>query len=317
MMHIEGRQHVSHAILVVGSINLDLILHCSRLPVEGEALIGERYEYIPGGKGANQAVAAARAGADVTFVGRTGADSNGRLLRASLAPERVELSLLSEDPDHPTGLAVIIVEEGGTNRLIVYPGANDHVPAADIERAFERPFDGVIANLEISDEAIYTLGRLCATHGVPLVVDAGPARPFDFGPLRGLTVISPNESEASFIAGVGCGTHAETIEAARIIRAVTGAEIVLLKLGARGSLLFGDNLCVPVPAFPIRAVDPTAAGDAFTAAFLVRYLESGDLRAAARFANAAGALACLTPGAQPSLPPRTAIDACLASHGEG
>jgi len=305
---------MSHAILVVGSINLDLILHCSRLPVEGEALVGERYEYIPGGKGANQAVAAARAGAEVTFVGRTGADSNGRLLRASLAPERVDLSLLSEDPDYPTGLAAIIVEEEGTNRIIVYPGANGHLPAADIERAFERPFDGVIANLEISDEAIYALGRLSAAHGVPLILDAGPARPFDFGPLRGLTVISPNESEASFIAGVGCATEAQAVEAARRIRAATGAGLALLKLGARGSLLFADNLCELVPAFPIRAVDPTAAGDAFTAAFLVRYLESGDLRAAARFANAAGALACLTAGAQPSLPTRAAVEEFLASR---
>ncbi len=306
---------MTHAILVVGSINLDIILRCNRLPLEGEALIGDRYEYIPGGKGANQAVAAARAGAEVTFVGRTGADANGRLLRASLAPERVDLSLLSEDHDHPTGLAAIIVEEGGTNRMIVYPGANNHLPAADIEKAFERHFDGVIANLEVSDDAIYALGRRCAAQGVPLIVDAGPTRAFDFAPLRGLTVISPNESEASFIAGVGCATEAQAVEAAGRIRAATGAAIVLLKLGARGSLLFGDALCELVPAFPIRAVDPTAAGDAFTAAFLVRYLEGGDLRAAVRFANAAGALACLVSGAQPSLPTRAAVEEFLAAQG--
>lgn len=305
------------SILVVGSINLDLILRCARLPNAGEALIGERYDHIPGGKGANQAVAAARLGARVSFVGRTGSDANGRLLRARLAPEGVDLSLLSEDPDHPTGLAVVIVETDGTNRILVYTGANEHVPVSDIERALTRRFDGVIANLEIGNEAIYALGSRCEALGLPFVLDAGPARGFDFARLRGLTVLSPNESEASFVAGVPCSTDDEACACARLLLDRTGARLVLLKLGARGSLLLGDSACELVPPFPVRAVDPTAAGDAFTAAFLVRYLERGGLRDAALFANAAGALACLVTGAQPSLPRRAAVEELLATRGKG
>ena len=289
-------------ILVVGSLNMDLRLSLTRMPAAGETCFGRDYAYIPGGKGANQAVAAARLGGEVVFCGRRGKDANGSALEAGLQKEGVDVSLLTADPAAQTGLAVIPVEDDGQNRIVVLSGANMRVSAADLREAFRRPIDAVIAQLEIPLETVFALHAITREKNIPLILDAGPAMPLELERLEGIEVISPNETETSAITGIHVTDDPSALRAAEEIEKRSRAKYVVLKLGGRGCLLYGQGLRRFYPACPVRPVDTTAAGDAFTAALTVRYLETGDMEAAVSYANQAGALAVTRKGAQPSLP---------------
>jgi ribokinase len=298
-------------ILVIGSINMDLVLQLERLPSPGENLLGTSYSYVPGGKGANQAVAAARLGAEVRFVARVGADPHGARLREGLRAEGIDTSTVSADDTLPSGLAVIAVEQSGQNRIVVYPGANMALDQSCVADAFEPAPDAVMLQLEVPDAVIAAAIGRAREKGVRVILDAGPARPIDLALLDGIEVLSPNQSEVTALCGLPCETLSEAQEAARVLSDRSGARHVVLKLGAQGALLCRGDECRHVPAFDVNAVDPTAAGDAFTAAMAVRWLECGDLLEAVRFANAAGALAASALGAQPSLPRRVAVEAFL------
>jgi ribokinase len=304
-------------ILVVGSINMDLVLEMDRLPEGGETLLGRRYSYIPGGKGANQAVAAARLGAEVTFVGRVGRDAHGNTLREHLARETVDSELLAVDEAAQTGFAVIPVEESGQNRIVVYAGANLTIRAQDVEKAFEASYDALLVNLEISQAIVEEACRQAAAHGVPVVLDAGPVRDFDLRALGGLEVISPNETETRAYSGLPCGTDEEAARACRKLADLTGSRFVVLKLGERGAFLYeaAAGRGQRVAGFPVKAVDTTAAGDAFTAGLAAQYLRTGELPRAVRYANAAGALAVTRLGAQPSMPRRAEVESFLRERG--
>jgi ribokinase len=304
-------------ILVVGSINMDLMLEMDRLPAAGESVLGSRYSYLPGGKGANQAVAAARLGAEVTFVGRVGRDAHGDTLREHLAREAIHGELLAQDGQAQTGFAAIPVEPGGQNRIIVYAGANLAIRPEDVERAFERSFDALVVNLEISPGIVEEACRQAGRRGVPVFLDAGPVREMDLGRLTGLHVLSPNETETRAYSGLPCGTDEEAARASRRLAEITGSRFVALKLGERGCFLYesSSGRGQRVPGFPVRAVDATAAGDAFTAGLAAQYLRTGDLLRAARYANAAGALAVTRLGAQPSMPKRAEVEAFLRERG--
>ncbi len=290
------------AILVVGSINMDLVLQTERAPLAGESFIGREYGYVPGGKGANQAVAAARLGADVTFVGKIGADAHGTKLKERLQEQGISTESLTVDQGSQTGLAVIMVEASGQNRIIVYPGANMAIGERDVERAFERPYDAVMTNLEIPQPIVVEVCRRAREKGIPVVLDAGPAQPFDLGQVPGLEILTPNETETLALVGRECGTAEEAEAAAQALAAASGARFVVIKMGRQGALLYDEGTARLLPAFDVEAVDTTAAGDAFTAAVTVHYLRHGDLARAVQYANAAGALAVTRLGAQPSLP---------------
>ena len=296
-------------ILVVGSLNMDLRLSLARMPAAGETCFGQDYAYIPGGKGANQAVAAARLGGQVVFCGRRGEDANGRILEEGLRADGVDTSYLTADPDAQTGLAVIPVEEDGQNRIIVLSGANMRVGEADLRAALRQPFDGVICQLEIPLEAVFSLHEMTREKGIPLILDAGPAMSLPLHRLRGVEVISPNETETRAITGIPITDDASALEAARRIKEEAQARFVVLKLGGRGALLYGERTERFYPAYPVRAVDTTAAGDAFTAALTLRYLETGDMQAAMEWAGIAGALTVTKAGAQPSLPTAVELEA--------
>ncbi len=292
-------------------MNMDLVLTADRIPAPGESYFGETYHTIPGGKGANQAVAAARLGATVTFAGRVGNDSNGRRLVENLAANGIDTAGVTIDEEHPTGLAVIIVEPGGANRIMVYPGANMRLAFDDVRSALSGSYDAIMMNFEIPDDVVFAVTERAAPRAVPVVIDAGPARSFELERLGGVEVLSPNETETEVLTGMRCDSDAATEEAARALRARSDARLVIIKLGERGSLAYDGRTMRKTRAFPVEAVDATAAGDAFTAGFAVRYFSRRDLSDSLRFAAAAGAIAVTRLGAQPSLPSARETEAFL------
>jgi ribokinase len=295
-------------ILVVGSINTDLVLEVDRLPNRGENLIGERHSYLSGGKGANQAIAAARLGAEVALVGRVGKDSQGDTLRAELEREGIDTRWVTSTTSAPTGLAVITVERHGENRIIVYPGANMTLDASCVLEALTETFDAVMLQLEVPDEVVVAVCSAAREKGIPVVLDAGPARSFDLSLVHGIAILTPNQTEALALTGLPCDSIERAEVAARALYASSGARFVVVKMGELGALVLAEGSATHVPAFAVEAVDPTAAGDAFTAALLVRWLATGNILDAARYGNAAGSLAASKLGAQQSLPHRAAVD---------
>lgn len=302
------------SILDVGSVNMDLVLRSERVPLVGESLIGQEYVYVPGGKGANQAVAAARLGAEVTFVGRIGADAHGSRLKAELQAQGISTDLVRVDTDAQTGLAVIMLEHSGENRILVYPGANMSIRREDIEPAFEQRHDAVMITLEIPPEVVISVCSKAREKQIPTVLDAGPAQPFDLGQVRGLEILSPNETETVALTGKPCRTPDEAEAAARVLAELAEARFVVIKLGEQGALLHGEGKTEFVPAYTVDVVDSTAAGDSFTAAMTVHFLQHGDIREAVRYANGAGALAVTRLGAQPSMPEAKEVEQFLVER---
>ncbi len=300
-------------ILVIGSINMDLMVELERMPLAGETVMGENYRYVPGGKGANQAVAALRQGADVQFAARVGCDANGRVLREGLQAEGMGLDYFREDAHAPTGLAVIPVDSSGQNRIIVLAGANGRLSADDAREAVEGGCDCVMLQFEIEEETVKAACQAAAARGIPVVVDAGPARSFPLEEIHGVTILTPNETEAEALVGFPVEDEASARQACQKLMERSGARYIVLKLGGRGAMLYDGKRMQRYPAIPdIRVVDTTAAGDSFTAAMTAEWLRSGDMDRAMRYGNAAGGLAVTRKGAQPSLPTLAETEALLA-----
>lgn len=303
------------SVFVVGSINLDLVLKVPRAPIEGESLFGSHYQYASGGKGANQAVALRRLGAGVTFVGRVGNDPEGTRLRSDLEQEGIDTEFVTEDPENPSGLAVILAAANARNSIVVFPGANMHLRREDVARALEaRRCAGILLQLEASQEIIVETYRLGRAASIPVVLDAGPAQEFPLELLHGIDILSPNQTETLALTGIEVNNIADAERAARKLLDRSQAKAVVLKMGAAGALLLqADGTCANFPPAHVQAVDPTGAGDAFTAAMTLRYLETGSLRGAIPYANVAGALATTRYGAQCALPTAQEIESFRAS----
>lgn len=288
-------------ILVIGSANIDLVTRVPHCPRPGESLIGSSFATITGGKGANQAVAAARLGAKVAFAGCVGNDAFAQMQRASLSAEGIDLTHLKTHPDAPTGTAIITVADDGQNSIVVTPGANYGIIPDDIavlEPAM-RAADVVLLQLEIPMESVAAALRLARACGTLSILDAGPATTVAPELLALADIVSPNETEAEALTGINVA-HAGAQAAAEHLRGL-GVPHVVMKLGAQGSLYVAEDAQIAAPPFAVQAVDTTAAGDAFTAALALRW---GTAPAAEvlRFANATGALATTRHGAQPSMP---------------
>jgi ribokinase len=302
----------SPRLLVVGSINMDLVLETPRMPKAGESLLGERFSKHPGGKGANQAVAAARAGGRVRFYGKVGMDREAELLVSSLHNEGIETENLERDENVPTGMAVIFLEPDGENRILVYPGANLELSARDVGAALSgKKVDAVLLSFEIPVEVIEGVIAEAKAASLPVYVDAGPARPISRKALKGVTLLSPNETELEALTGRSCTADKEVEEAAGELFRELEPEYLLVKRGGRGALLVTPEGAKQYPAFPVEARDTTAAGDAFTAAAAVRLLSGRPVHEAVRYASAAGALAASRLGAQSSLPTLEEIETFL------
>ena len=303
-------------IVVVGSINTDLVARTARIPSPGETLIGTDFQMHPGGKGANQAVAVARLGYPVRMIGRLGNDSFGPQLRTHMQSAGVDCSCVAAC-EVPTGVAVILVSERGENCIVVTPGANAKVSPQDIEINLPviRGAGMVLAQLEIPLETIEYLGVLCTREQIPLILDPAPAQDLPAGIFRNVAWFTPNESEAAFYAdrrGQGVATALADTACNLLARGCGG---VLLKLGSRGAYLAtAEYRGQMVPAFPVTAVDSTAAGDAFNGGFATGLMLGKTPLDSTVFAAAVAAISVTRAGAQPSMPSRLEVEQFLESH---
>lgn len=299
-------------ITVAGSINMDLIFRTARWPKPGETIMGRGFSTAAGGKGANQAVAAARLGAQVRMIGRTGRDGYGAELCAGLAREGIDVSAVRTD-EAATGVALIAVADDGQNSIIVASGANMQVSADDVEAAREglQHSAALLLQMEIPLEANRCAIELARAAGVLVIFNPAPAQPLPAEWLSLVDYVIPNETEAGVLSGIAVTDLAAAGQAARALRA-KGAPVVIITLGAQGALVADGSGEHYVAPFKVNAVDTTAAGDAFVAGFAVALSEGRGLRDAVRFGNATGALAATMLGAQPSLPKREAVEKLLA-----
>lgn len=298
-------------IVVVGSSNTDMVVRLPRLPNRGESIIGGDFVMPAGGKGANQAVAAARLGAQVTFVARLGQDVFGDRALTGFRSEGIVTDFIVRDPEAPSGVALILVDSRGDNMLAVAPGANARLSPDDVQRAADAitTADAVVLQMEIPPDTVHYALDLAHKHGVLTVLNPAPARALPPEVLSLVDVLTPNEHEATLLSGdVG-----QNIEQAAQHLVNMGVGTVVVTLGEKGALIVEKHKYMRlVPAFPVTAVDTTAAGDAFTAALAVALARGDEIGAAVRFANAVGALTVTKMGAQPSLPTAAEVQAFLA-----
>jgi ribokinase len=299
-------------IVVVGSINIDLVAKAERIPLSGETVRGTEFRTHPGGKGANQAVAAARLGYPVQMIGKVGNDPFGNQLRFSLEQAGVDVSAVGSVEDS-SGVAVIVVSAEGDNVIVVTPGANAGLRPEDLDANIEMIRDAklVLTQLEIPMETVEYLAQLCEREGVPLMLDPAPAQALSSMVMQRVSWFTPNETEAMFYASSNKAESPESI-ASRLMD--QGPRGVVLKLGASGVYMRSkDGLSMHVPGFPVKAVDTTAAGDAFNGAFAVGLAEGRTLEESARFAVGAAAISVTRMGAQPSMPTFDEVDTFLAT----
>ena len=297
-------------IVVVGSFNTDLTSYMARMPRPGETVHGERFVTGAGGKGSNQAVAAARLGADVTFIGRVGKDVFANLAYEIWDAEGVNRDYVTQDDEHATGVAPILVDASGENSIVVVLGANLRLKSADIDAARQRiaAADVLIAQLEINLDMVAYALRSAKELGVKTILNPAPAAELPPATLALADYLTPNETELESLAGSGL----DVSEAARGLLTRDDQRAVVT-LGAQGARIVKPGESLTVPAFAVDVVDTTGAGDAFNAGLAVALAEGSTLEEAARFANATAALCVTKPGTARSTPYRGEVDALLAS----
>jgi ribokinase len=292
---------VEPAIVVVGSLNLDLVVRVPRHPQPGETVLGGDVQRYPGGKGANQAVAAARLGQPVAMVGRVGDDDVGRSLVAGLERDRVDVGAVLITPGVPSGAALITVDDEGENAIVVSPGANSHVTGEDVRAAAAQleTASAVLLQLEIPLDAVAEATRLARG---TVVLNPAPAKPLPPEVIASCDVLVPNRSELALLTGRDAGSHDDVAAAAGTV-----GPAVVVTLGEDGALVVADGHVTHVPAVEVDAIDTTAAGDSFCAALADALVRGADLVEAARWAVRVAAVTVTRPGAQTSLPDRDDI----------
>jgi ribokinase len=301
-------------IVVVGSINTDLVSVTRRIPAIGETVIGTGFQVHPGGKGANQAVAVARLGYPVQLIGRLGNDAFGTQLRSHLENSGVNIAGVATS-DGTSGVAVIVVSEKGENCIVVTPGANAKVTPQDVETNLNsiRRAGMVLAQLEIPIETVDYLATVCAREGVPLILDPAPAMELPPSIFRHIAWLTPNESEAAFfIESVELGANGHLPDEIAKELLSKGNHGVVLKMGEHGVFLASPVTSgTLIPAFKVRAVDTTAAGDAFNGGFATGLMLGKSPAESARFASAVAGISVTRRGAQPSMPSMAEVEQLL------
>jgi len=293
-------------ILVLGSSNTDMIIKLDRIPRPGETILGGAFVTAAGGKGANQAVGAARAGGQVTFIARVGQDMFGKQAIAGFVRDGINVKYVFRDKTNPSGVALIFVAKDGENSIAVAGGANAKLSPADVRKA-KAAFAGasvLVMQLETSLETVQVAADLATKAGVRVILNPAPAQPLPDSLLKRVSILTPNETEAELLTG-STGEDAATKLRAR------GVATVILTLGARGALIADASGTRLVPGFKVKAVDTTAAGDIFNGSLAVALAEGKSLEEAVRFANAAAAISVTRLGAQPSAPTRREIERFL------
>ncbi|WP_300343452.1 ribokinase [Fusobacterium sp.] len=294
-------------IVVVGSINMDLVTICNRVPEGGETLFGEEFFQVPGGKGANQAVAIGKLGTDVTMLGKVGKDSFGKDLIEAMKKSGVKTEHIKEG-EKATGIAKIIVEKNGQNRILVVAGANSEVDREYIDEHLDviRDCDVLVAQLEIPIETVAYALEKAKEFGKMTILNPAPARELSEDIIRNSDLIIPNESELALMTGMKTDTHEEIKEAGEKLLNL-GVKDLIVTLGSKGSLHLNREVCEFHSAYKVKAVDTTAAGDSFIGG-LVRELKGNNLSEAIEFATKVSAIAVTKKGAQTSIPTREEVE---------
>lgn len=301
-------------VVVLGSMNMDLVCTMPRMPVVGETIMGDNFHTTPGGKGANQAVAAARLGADVSMVGRVGDDAFGPVLLDSLRADGIDVSRVAIDKPNSSGIAMILLEPGGENRIIAAYGANMACDDAQLDAA-KGALDGAHAlmiQLEVPLKISLAAAEYAKSKGVRVVWDPAPARELPPEAFEAADVLTPNQIEAETLTGVAVVDLASAKVAARAILA-KGAATAVVKLGEEGLVYASADEVSHLPAFGVDVVDSVAAGDAFGGGLVVGLAEGLPMLEAVRLGMASGALAVTRSGAQDAMPTRREVDALIAN----
>jgi ribokinase len=295
-------------ITVVGSLNMDLVVRAPHMPVPGETVIGSDFRTIAGGKGANQAVAAARLGAEVTMIGRVGDDDFGRAQLRNLSELGIDTTHVIVDPEAATGIALITLDASGQNSIVLAPGANMRLTKEDINAARGAIVQSDVLALQLENplEVVAYAIDIAHAEGVKVFLNPAPAQPVPEETLAKLDYLIPNENETALLTGIEVADINSAKKAAERLRE-QGVGTVILTLGARGAFLVSAEESVHVPGYKVEVVDTTAAGDAFVGGLAVALAQGQNLAEAVRYANAAGALAVTRLGAQPSLPTRQEV----------
>jgi ribokinase len=295
-------------IVIIGSSNTDMVIKTMKLPAPGETILGGEFFMNAGGKGANQAVAAARLGGKVCFIAKTGNDLFGRQARQLFEIENINTRYLVTDPVHPSGVALITVDDHGENCIVVASGSNNYLVPSDIDRAKEEILrsDIVLMQLEIPFETVVYVADLAYDAGKKVILNPAPAANVPDDLLSKLYMITPNETEAGLITGIPVVDAGSAVLAARNLYE-RGVKVVIITLGSKGALIFTGEKSLLIPSPKVEAVDTTAAGDVFNGAIAVAIAEGATLENAVEFACKAAAVSVTRVGAQSSAPFRKEI----------
>ncbi|AXU97949.1 MAG TPA: ribokinase [Erwinia persicina] len=297
---------------VLGSINADHILNLTHFPRPGETVIGKQYQVAFGGKGANQAVAAGRSGADIAFIACVGDDDTGERIRQQLMNDRIDISPIEAVPGESTGVALIFVNGDGENTIGIHAGANAALTPVRVEQHQQVIADAsaLLMQLESPLESVLSAARIAHQHQTQVILNPAPATALSDELLSLVDMITPNETEAQILTGVAVNSDEDAARAAAVLHD-KGIRTVLITLGSRGVWLSEQGKGQRIPGFRVEAVDTIAAGDTFNGALITALLEQRPMAEAVRFAHAAAAIAVTRHGAQPSVPWREEIDRFL------
>jgi ribokinase len=302
----------SNSILVVGSANTDMVIKADKFPLPGETILGGKFFMFPGGKGANQAVAASRLGGNVTFIAKVGNDIFGKQALQQFRKEGIRTDYILSDAEHPSGVALITVDSKGENTIVVAQGSNGTLSSDDLQKA-EKEFEQVeilLMQLEIPLQTVLHAAKLAKRHGKKVILNPAPAMPLPPELFSHLYIITPNKSETEALTGLEIKDMSSIKRAAEKIKE-KGVAHVVITLGAEGAYIFNENGGRHIATPTVQAVDSTAAGDVFNGALAVAISEGKGLDQAVEFANRAAALSVTKMGAQASAPFRNELTSML------
>jgi ribokinase len=306
---------MGNTIVVIGSSNTDMIVQTPHLPRPGETILGGIFSTAAGGKGANQAVACARAGGTVTFVARVGCDMFGEQALQGFRQDGIDVTHVKQDDTAPSGVALIMVDEEGENSIAVASGANGKLSIQDVQEtaAVIKGAGIVLMQLETPLTTIEAAAEIANKNGVQVILNPAPAQPLSDDLLQQISILTPNETEAEMLTGI-CVNNEDSAQAAAQALITKGVNSIIITLGAAGAYVHSDAFTGMVSGFKVNPVDTTAAGDTFNGTLAVALAEGRSLEQAVTFANAAAALSVTKLGAQPSAPDRESVEAFLAEQ---